>query len=195
MTKEERKLYMQEYRKTEKGKLSKKESDKKYYQQNKTQQKVRSQKWKEKNLEKFYKCTKEWNKNNPDKVIQSQKKYRENNPHYKIRNLFHNLKKQNYQNITKPQFKEIKEYIEKQFIGNMNWSNIEIDHKIPLSWFLKETPNNLINDLRNLHPLFKEDNRKKAASYCNSISLDYFYDIKDYIKEERIKQILEVISL
>lgn len=195
MTKEERKLYMQEYRKNEKWKVSKKESDKKYYQNNKIQCKLNSKNWKENNLEVFYQKTREWNKNNPDKITQAQKKYRENNPHYKIRNLFHNLKKQNYKNIIKPQFKEIKEHIEKQFMNNMNWSNIEIDHKIPISWFIKETPKGLINDLRNLHPLFKEDNRKKAASYCNIISLDYFSDIKRYIKEKRIKQILEAISL
>ena len=195
MTKEERKLYMQEYRKTEKWKTSKKESDKKYYQRNKNQQKIRSQKWKEENLEKFYEYTKEWSKNNPDKIKYSQKLYRENNPHYKIRNLFHNLKKQNYQNLIKPQFELIKKHIENQFNKNMNWGNIEIDHKIPISWFNKETPDNLINDLRNLHPLLKEDNRKKAASYCNVISLEYFYDIKMYVKEERIKQILEAVSL
>lgn len=195
MTKEERKLYMQEYRKTEKWKISKKEYDKKYYLNNKDKFQLHAKKWKEENIEKFYECNKEWSKNNPDRVKQSQIKYKQNNPHYKIRNLFHNLKKQNYQNITKPEFTLIKKHIENQFNEYMNWGNIEIDHKIPISWFKKETPDNLINDLRNLHPLLKEDNRKKAASYCSVISFEYFYDIKTYIKEERIKQMLEVISL
>jgi hypothetical protein len=190
MTKEERKVYMREYRKTEEFKIMKQKSDSKYYQNNKLKFRLLTQKWKEENIERWNEYNKEWNKNNPDKVKQSQKRYRENNPCYKIRNLFHNLKKQNYQNIIKPEFNYIKEHIERQFINDMNWNNIEIDHKIPISWFIKETPNNLINDLRNLHPLFKAENRKKSSSYCHSINYDYFNDIKQYIKINRIKKII-----
>lgn len=194
MTKEERKLYMNVYRKTNKWKLSKEKSDKKYYQKNKQNINECNKIWKENNLEKFYLCNKKWSKNNPDKVKLAQKKYRENNPHYKIRNLFHNLKNSTNQNIIKPKFEFIKKHIEDQFTNDMNWSNIEIDHKIPISWFIKETPSTLINDLRNLHPLFKEENRKKSASYCHLINYEYFYIINQYIKKEHIEQVLNELE-
>ena len=184
MNKEERKIYMQEYRKTEKWKISKKLSDKKYYQNNKNKIQEINKKWKQENLEKFYEINKEWNKNNPEKIKESQKKYRQNNPSYKIRNIFHNLKKQNYKNLEKPEFEHIKQHIENNFINNMNWNNIEIDHKVPISWFKKEPPLNLINNLDNLHPLFKEENRKKAASYCHPISIEYYNKILPYVNEK-----------
>ena len=195
MTREERKLYMQEYRKTQKWKESKKKSDLKYYKNNKTYFKQKANEWKNKNLEKFYDLNKEWVKNNPQKIKEAQKQYRNKNPHYKIRNLFHNLKKNKYKDIVKPEFINIKKHIESQFINNMNWNNIEIDHKIPISWFKKETPSYLINDLRNLHPLSFKDNRKKAATYCHPISFDYFNDILSYINEERIKKIKKTLFL
>jgi len=53
----------------------------------------------------------------------------------------------------------------------------------------------LINDLRNLQPLYKEENRKKAAKYCHPIEEIYYDIIINYIKPRRIKQLLEVISL
>jgi hypothetical protein len=62
---------------------------------------------------------------------------------------------------------------EKQFIEDMTWDSIEIDHKIPITWFKSNTPLILINDLRNLQPLFIKDNRDKAASYCYPIDKDY----------------------
>ena len=195
MTKEERKIYMIEYRKTKKWKISKQKSDEKYYQNNKEHiQKLNTQ-WKKNNLEKFYLINKEWAKTNPDKIKLIQKKYRKNNPHYKIRNLFHNLKKNNYKDIIKPEYVQIKDHIESQFTFNMSWDNIEIDHKIPISWFSKNTPSELINDLRNLHPLLKEENRKKSNSYCHSVSYEYFIEIQPYIIEERIQQILNITNL
>ena len=195
MTKEERKLYMQEYRKTEKWKISKKESDKKYYLNNKDKFKDLSQKWKKENLKKFYQINKEWAINNPEKIKEAQVKYRKNNPSYKIRNLFHNLKRRFQNGHGKEDHKVIKDYIESLFIGDMNWGNIEIDHKIPITWFKSLTPLIYINDLRNLQPLFIKDNRSKAATYCHPIEEEYYNIIKMYIKPIRIKQILEVISL
>jgi hypothetical protein len=193
MNKEERKAYMDEYRKTQKWKESKQKSDKKYYQNNKEIFHEQSKTWKENNTEHFYKINKKWAKNNPEKVKEIQQRYRENNPHYKVRNLFHNLKKKNYKDLTKPEFIQIKKHIESQFKPHMNWINTEIDHKIPISWFIKETPTQLINDLRNLHPLLKEENGKKSATFCHPISFEYFNEIFPYIKEERIAKMRETI--
>jgi hypothetical protein len=195
MNKEERKVYMDEYRKTQKWKESKQKSDKKYYQNNKEAFLKRNRTWKENNIEQFYKTNKKWVENNPEKVKEIQQRYRENNPYYKVRNLFHNLKKKNYKNITKPEFIQIKEHIESQFQPYMDWTNTEIDHKIPISWFIKETPTKIINDLRNLHPLLKEENGKKSSTFCHSISSKYFNIIFSYIKEERIAQLKSALSL
>jgi hypothetical protein len=195
MNKEERKLYMQEYRKTKKWKSSKSESDKKYYQNNKESIIFRNKIWKENNLEKFYQINKEWAINNPEKIKEAQIKYRKNNPSYKIRNLFHNLKRRFQNGHGKEDHKVIKNYIESLFIEDMNWSNIEIDHKIPITWFKSLTPLIYINDLRNLQPLFIKDNRNKAATYCHPIEKEYYNLIETYIKPTRIKQILETISL
>lgn len=58
-------------------------------------------------------------------------------------------------------------HIESQFVEGMDWGIIDIDHIIPLRAFID---NNMvdfrvINDLRNLRPLFKADNLKKGESY------------------------------
>lgn len=195
MTKEERKLYMQEYIKTEKWDFSKKESDKKYYQTHKITCQLNSKNWREKNYEKFSKYTKEWAINNPEKIKEAQIKYRKNNPSYKIRNIFNNLKKRFKNGHGKDNYKIIKDHIESLFIEDMNWSNIEIDHKIPITWFNNLTPLIYINDLRNLQPLFIKDNRNKAATYCHPIKEEYYNLIKIYIKPKRVKQILDFISL
>ena len=188
MNKKERAIYMKEYRTTEKWKNSKQSSDKKYYLNNKEQVKENNKKWKENNLEKFYLNNKKWAQNNPDRIKIIQKQYRINNPHYKIRNLFHNLKKRNLNSIS-IDFQNIKQHIESLFTPNMHWSNTEIDHKIPISWFLPETPSDIINNLENLQPMLKEENRKKAASFHSHISNEYFFKISLYLKEERIKQL------
>lgn len=192
MTKEERKIYMQEYRKTKKWKDSKKKSDKKYYNKNKEYIKKLNKEWKLNNLDRFYEINKQWAEQNPEKIKEHQQKYRKNNPHYKIRNLFHNLKKQKYKTLEKTELFYVKKHIESQFSGNMDWNNIEIDHKIPVSWFKKETPIYLINDLENLHPLFIQENRKKSNKHCHPITKKYYLKINKYITEERISQILAV---
>ena len=87
-------------------------------------------------------------------------------------------------------FNIIKNHIESQFVNNMNWSNIEIDHKIPVTWFEIETPSNIINDLDNLHPLLIEDNRNKLNKYNSPITQHYYNKIIKHIKpiyKEQIK--------
>jgi len=175
--------------------LCKKEIDKNYYNNNKETFHIRNKNWKCNNLERFKEVNKKWNKDNPDKVKEAQIKYRINNPSYKIRNLFHNLKNRFQNGHGKEEYKIIKDYIENLFIENMNWNTIEIDHKIPITWFKLDTPLILINDLRNLQPLFTEDNRNKAASYCHPVEKEYYDLIINYIKPRRVKQLLEIINL
>lgn len=60
----------------------------------------------------------------------------------------------------------------------------EIDHKIPLSWFKKHTPINLLWSLENLHIVSENYNRAKSNSFCNVITLEYRNKIEKYIKHE-----------
>jgi hypothetical protein len=67
-----------------------------------------------------------------------------------------------------------------------------IDHKIPVSWFLKNTPINIINSLDNLQLLHKDDNLKKSNKFCHSVSIEFFEIVKSYISEYYINQIVYI---
>jgi hypothetical protein len=82
-----------------------------------------------------------------------------------------------------------KKHIEYQFINNMGWNNIHIDHKIPLTWFKPETPVNVINNLFNLQPKLAGDNISKLNRYSDNISLEYFVLIKEWILEDYLPKI------
>ena len=172
-------------------KLCKKELDKQHFIKNKEKLTRTNTEWSKNNREKRRELDKLWRKNNKEKIQNINKKYRTNNPHYKIRNLWHNLKKKNF-NIKDKQdeyFNIIKNHIEFQFTSNMTWSNIEIDHKIPITWFKIETPSIIINDLDNLHPLLIEDNRNKLNKYNSPITQQYYNKIIEYIKSVYKEQI------
>ena len=166
--------------------------DKQHFIKNKTKLIKINTEWSKNNRERRHELDKLWRKNNRGKIQNINKKYRTNNPHYKIRNLWHNLKKKNF-NIEDKQdiyFNIIKDHIELQFTSNMNWSNIEIDHKIPITWFEAETPSIIINDLDNLHPLLIDDNRKKSNKYNSPITQQYYNKIIKYIKPVYKEQII-----
>jgi hypothetical protein len=172
-------------------KLCKKELDKQHFIKNKGKLIKTNTEWSKNNREKRRELDKLWRKNNKEKIQSINKKYRTNNPHYKIRNLWHNLKKKNF-NIEDKQdeyFNIIKNHIESQFTPNMTWNNIEIDHKIPVTWFKIETPPLIINDLDNLHPLLIEDNRNKLNKYNSPITQQYYNKIAKYIKSTYKEQI------
>lgn len=172
-------------------KLCKKELDKQYFLKNKVKLNIINTKWSQNNRQRRHELDKIWRKNNKEKIRDINKKYRINNPHYKIRNLWHNLKRKNFNINDKPdgKFIIIKNHIESQFIKGMDWFNIEIDHKIPVTWFKPETPSNIINSLDNLQPLLMEDNRNKLNKYNTPITQQYYNKIKKYIKNEYKEQI------
>jgi hypothetical protein len=180
-------------------KLCKKELDKQHFIKNKEKLIKINTEWTHNNREKRLKIDKTWRENNKDKIKDINKKYRINNPHYKIRNLWHNLKRKNF-NMDDRQdeyFNIIKAHIETQFTLDMNWKNIEIDHKIPVTWFKIETPSYIINDLHNLQPLLISINRIKSNKYSTPINQQYYNKIITFIKpgyEERIATIISHIS-
>ena len=82
-----------------------------------------------------------------------------------------------------------KQHIEHMFIENMNWDNVQIDHKIPLSWFNESTPVNLINHLDNIQPLFSKENTAKLNRFSHPISEEYYLLIKNYVKPKYLTRI------
>jgi hypothetical protein len=79
---------------------------------------------------------------------------------------------------------EFKIHIESQFKENQDWSNISIDHKIPITWFKPHTPLNLANHLDNLQVLTLEENITKSNYYSSKIPLDYKEKIILFIYDE-----------
>lgn len=61
--------------------------------------------------------------------------------------------------------------------------NEEIDHKIPVSWFVKDAPIYIISHLKNLQILSKETNRNKRNKYADLIDEDYYQIAINFIKE------------
>ena len=95
--------------------------------------------------------------------------------------------------LTEDQIKEIgydsnqlREYLNKQ---NMNWDEDHVDHKIPISWFIHETPPNIVNDLRNLQPLSSKENYTKNNKYCHPINKSYYDVVLEYILPQYKKEL------
>jgi hypothetical protein len=71
-----------------------------------------------------------------------------------------------------------KKWIEFQFVGNMNWSNLgkvwQLDHILPISKFdfSKENEIQLCFHWTNLQPLSSNENRSKS----NKIELHYYFN-------------------
>lgn len=162
---------------------------KKYYNLNKNKYKQRTLKWKENNLE-------EWRKQDSIR----QKKRRKMYPHFRkwavlLENTLKRLNKQK-QNSTLNSLKysalELKEHLDK--LG-MNWETDHIDHKIPITWFEKETPPYIVNDLRNLQPLNSKLNKIKSNKFSDSVDKDYYNLIIQYIKIEYQSKISALSSV
>jgi hypothetical protein len=78
---------------------------------------------------------------------------------------------------------QLKEHLDK--LG-MDWNVDHVDHKVPVSWFKKNTPIYLVNDLRNLQPMKPELNISKLNRSNSPITEKYFNDIKNYLKKNRL---------
>jgi hypothetical protein len=155
--KENRINYQKQYSLENKDKIQ--QNNKIYYQENKDKIKYRA---------------KEWIKN----------KYK-NNEEFRIQTKL-NLQIIKYlrqsQNITK--LPSILGYNVNDFIKKVGSpkNNEDIDHKVPISWFEKETPISIIWSLENLQILESTINKSKSNHYTHSISDEYKQSILKYIK-------------
>ena len=78
-----------------------------------------------------------------------------------------------WENILGYTLGDLKKHIERRFLPGMSWENMnlwEIDHIIPLAAHNYETEDDYdfqrAWSLKNLRPLWKQDNRKKGARLC-----------------------------
>lgn len=147
------------------------------------------------NLEKIKEKNKKWRENNIDKHREhnriSAAKSRKNEPEkHRWRYILKETLKKLDKNKTDKTIvllgyspKELKVYLESL---SPSWFDYEIDHKIPLTWFISETPVNLVNDFRNLQLLDKSKNSSKRNFYMDNVDPDYFDEVKQYIKKEKL---------
>ncbi len=188
MDKEKRKLYMQEYRKTEKWKISKKESDSKYYQKNKEDILKSTQEYYKINRETILPKNREYSKSHYTLNAKVYKEY--NTKKYKSdiqtklslslrcrlnNSLKYGLKTKSALDLLGCSIDNLKKHIESQFKSEMTWENHgeiwEIDHIIPCSNF------NLTDieqqkqcfHYTNLQPLFKTTDIAKEFGYIHEI--------------------------
>jgi hypothetical protein len=139
---------------------------------------------------------KEWVEDNKNYYRQYQNEYaknrRKNDNTFRI---IENLKSQIYHYL-KNQIKNDKTevllgYTYSDFLNKIGTlvDNQEIDHKIPVSWFIKETPANIIWDLDNLHLTTKEYNRTKKNTFSDSININYYKKAHKWIIKSRLSKI------
>ena len=142
---------------------------------------------------------KEWVEDNKEHYKQYQneyqKQYYRDNPHVLI---CLNIKRRCLNGIDDDRVKysstELKQHIESLFEPWMNWNNIgkwELHHNVPVSWFDGKTPPSIINDLRNLYPLSKEENRKIKNKYIKfNIDKAYLNETIQWVIKSRLSKIL-----
>lgn len=139
-----------------------------------------------------------YNNNKKERNKYSKEWIKKNKHSHRWRTLLHdslNRLKQNKSdttyNILGYSAQQLKEHLDKQ---GMDWNHHQIDHKIPISWFIETTPPHIVNDLRNLHPLTENENKTKKNLFGNIIPLSYIYDIETYIKEKYKEKLWQLVD-
>lgn len=177
--KEERKIYMKEYRERNKERLIQ------YRKDNKDKLSENSKKWAKKNPEKLREATKKWEINNPEQSKinknESRKKRFKNDPLFRLTcntrgAISKSITRNGYNKNSKTEeilgcsFKEFKKHIESQWADWMSWDNYgkyngelnygwDIDHIVPTSSAINESEVIKLNNFNNLQPLCSKVNR------------------------------------
>lgn len=66
----------------------------------------------------------------------------------------------------------------------------QIDHKIPIAWFIDTVPANIVNNLDNLQMIESSINSSKQARYCDSVNESFYSQAIDWVKEEYKDKVL-----
>jgi hypothetical protein len=135
--------------------------------------------YREKNKEKYLQYIKEYQKHT------QYEKYH-TDPIYKTKKLIGNQIRNFLKGYKNKKTEILLEYTYQDFIENVGIpkKGEHIDHKIPVSWFKENTPLNLIWNLKNLHITTQKYNQSKLNKFYDKVDLEYFNEIKIYIKEE-----------
>lgn len=175
--------------------------------QNPEKSRERSKRWSRNNVEKHRERTRNYIKNNPNYL----RKWRENNPetakitnkrsndkkltttvgrlHHRIscgmrRSIRENKQGRHWESLAGYTLKQLKEHLEKQFVGGMSWgrfSEIHIDHKVPLAAFNFVKPEDVdfkrAWSLSNLRPMWAKDNLSKGSKISKPFQPSLLIDI------------------
>ncbi len=136
--------------------------------------------WHKENRDRYKEYFREWAKNNPDKMAMygaNAHKKRASDPKLKLSSnisclVYYSLGKNkanlHWEKLVGFTVEQLVKHIEKQFLPGMSWENRSewhIDHIIPVSAFNFEKPEDTdfkkCWSLKNLRPLWAEDNMKK----------------------------------
>ena len=136
-------------------------------------------KYREKNKEKYLQYIAEYQKLN-------QKKKYHSDPIYKTKKLIGNQIRNFLKGYKSKKTEVLLGYTYQDFIETVGIpkSGEHIDHKIPISWFKENTPLNFIWSLKNLHITTQKYNQQKLNRFHDIVELEYFNEIKIYIKEK-----------
>ena len=157
-----------------------KQQKKDYYLNNKDKVLEQTKTYWLNNLEKHRTWEKSWRNNNREKILNRRKERIKQNPSLKLRNtiarrILLTLKKSKISKNNKTsellgaEIETVKRWIEQQFNGEMSWENHgkiwHIDHIKPCCSFDLTIPQQQFEcfNYKNLRPLLKEENLKKAA--------------------------------
>lgn len=189
------KNYMKEYSPAwvEKNREKVTENGARWYQENKERLKPIRQKWRENNVEKRRQHAKKYYyntmENNPEVIRDKGRRFR-NTPYGLLTNRIHSM----IWRLLKEK-KQKSSYVlgwtKEDFFSKIGIpiKGMEIDHKIPVSWFKEDTNIKLICALDNLHLISEEDNRTKGNNYSHKITQQYYNEIFNFIKEEQLNKI------
>ena len=162
--------YKKNYNQSENGKLVNKNYRKKYYLENKEIENKRSNEWNKLNREKMRDYNNKYSK-----------EYRKNNPElHAWRNLINNYlrrvgksKEGHTIDLLGYSILELKEHISSLFTDGMSWENYgewHIDHIKPVISFPKNTPPKIVNELKNLRPLWKTTRKINDVIYEGNLN-------------------------
>ncbi len=167
---------------------SNKESRAEYYQLNKEYLTRGHQKYRSSKKEYYKEYNKNYFQSNKEIIYKRRKEYRNNHPHIHrwrmlLWNTLNSPKQDSTQKLLGYSATQLKEHLDKH---GMDWGNHHIDHKIPLSWFKKDTPIHIVNDLRNLQPLPAKENLKKSNTFGEVDDLSYIHEVRKWLKKKYI---------
>jgi hypothetical protein len=139
----------------------------------------------------------EWKRNyhkteNGQKVYKKIYEKRKENPHKdKIRDILNKfLKRKNKKKLEKTHEILGYSYLDFKKKFPIIEQGYQIDHIVPISWFVNDVPANIANSLNNLQLLLGSINMSKQDRYCDIIEESFYNQMIIWIKEEYKNKVL-----